>query len=93
MLFRSPFFELRVLVDPLEDLPLLDFFAADRLRAFVVGISPPQSPRLVWLDSEPGPRAKWSLMPYAGVPADDALANALTHSSLQRLPQSNALHC
>lgn len=36
--FLVPFFELRELVGPLADRPLLDFFAADRLRAFVVGM-------------------------------------------------------
>ncbi|HYN26418.1 MAG TPA: hypothetical protein VES69_15460 [Pyrinomonadaceae bacterium] len=58
--FLVPFFDLRELVDPLADRPLLDFFAADRLRAFVVGmlsssIAPPGT-----VDSRTGTAHQWS---------------------------------
>ncbi len=60
--FLVPFFDLLELVDPLADRLLLDFFAADRLRAFVVGmlsssIAPPGT-----VDSRTGTRQR-SLMP------------------------------
>ncbi|MCA1574535.1 MAG: hypothetical protein LC770_08375 [Acidobacteria bacterium] len=57
-----PFFDLLELVDPLADRLLLDFFAADRLRAFVVGMLFSSIAPSGRLTPEPGPRQR-SLMP------------------------------
>ncbi len=81
--FLVPFFDLRELDDPLANRPLLDFFAADRLRAFVVGMFSSSIVPPVWLSPEPGPR-QWVTKVVAGFPADDALANALARRSHQR---------
>ena len=80
--FLVPFFDLRELDDPLANRPLLDFFAADRLRAFVVGMLS-SSIAAEYVDSRTGTAPMVNKV-VAGFPADDALANALARRSHQR---------
>lgn len=75
--FLVPFFERRELVDPLEDLALLIFFAADRLRAFVVGMLSSSIAPCGTVGLPNRDRAPMVANAVAGCPADDALANGL----------------
>ena len=89
--FLVPFFDLRELDDPLANRPLLDFFAADRLRAFVVGMFSSSIVPAVWLTPEPGPR-QGSLRSSR---VSRLMMRWRTHwpAEATSVPQSNAPHC